>query len=249
MINLKYDINTINYKRDQIKIRFFEESHNIKSDDFKSISERDLYLLYNLYDEVFLNSWFKNNFKGKIKLTLSRQLTRAAGNTRTSKNIAFIKPEDLEFEIKISINHLMNFDKTARDKFVGGVKVNNKLESLMLVFEHELCHVIEFIYYKKSSCNKAIFKNLIYSLFGQTESTHKLVTRNEANFQDYGLLPGNYVIFEYSGEKLEGLITKINKRAVVMSPSNNGKYIDKLGQRYTKYYIPLCNIIKKQINI
>lgn len=246
MIALKYDLNTINSKREYIKKNLFTQSRFVKSEDFTSISDRDLYILYNLYDDIFLDSWLKNNFKGKIKLTLSRQLTRAAGNTKTKKNIAMIKPEDIEFEIKISLNHLINFDKTDRDKYVGGIKVNNKLDSLMLVFEHELCHVIEFLIYKKSNCSKQPFKSLISDLFGQSESHHKLVTTREANFSQYGLVPGDWVSFEYAGDELTGFINKINKRATVMSPSQHGKYVDKSGQHYTKYYIPLSCLTKKE---
>ncbi len=246
MIALKYDLNTINSKREYIKKNLFIQSRFVKSEDFTSISDRDLYILYNLYDDIFLDSWLKNNFKGKIKLTLSRQLTRAAGNTKTKKNIAMIKPEDIEFEIKISLNHLINFDMTDRDKYVGGIKVNNKLDSLMLVFEHELCHVIEFLIYKKSNCSKQPFKSLISDLFGQSESHHKLVTTREANFSQYGLVPGDWVSFEYAGDELTGFINKINKRATVMSPSQHGKYVDKSGQHYTKYYIPLSCLTKKE---
>lgn len=246
MIALKYDLNTINSKREYIKKNLFIQSRFVKSEDFTSISDRDLYILYNLYDDIFLDSWLKNNFKGKIKLTLSRQLTRAAGNTKTKKNIAMIKPEDIEFEIKISLNHLINFDMTDRDKYVGGIKVNNKLDSLMLVFEHELCHVIEFLIYKKSNCSKQPFKSLISDLFGQSESHHKLVTTREANFSQYGLVPGDWVSFEYAGDELTGFINKINKRATVMSLSQHGKYVDKSGQHYTKYYIPLSCLTKKE---
>ena len=246
MIALKYDLNTINSKREYIKKNLFIQSRFVKSEDFTSISDRDLYSLYNSYDDIFVETWHKNNFKGKIKLTLSRQLTRAAGNTKTKKNIAMIKPEDIEFEIKISLNHLINFDKTDRDKYVGGIKVNNKLDSLMLVFEHELCHVIEFLIYKKSNCSKQPFKSLISDLFGQSESHHKLVTTREANFSQYGLVPGDWVSFEYAGDELTGFINKINKRATVMSPSQHGKYVDKSGQHYTKYYIPLSCLTKKE---
>ena len=245
MLDIKYDLNTINNKRELIKTHLYEKSKTIKLVDFVKISDTDLYILYNLYDEIFLESWFKHNFKGKIKFILSRQLTRAAGNTKTRKDIGLIKPEDIEFEIKISINHLINFDKADRDKYVGGIEVKNKLDSLMLVFEHELCHVIEFLIYKKSDCNKQIFKNLILNLFGQNESTHKLVTNREVNYKEYGLLPGHNVTFEHEGAILNGFITKINKRAIVMSPSQHGKYVDKSGQHYTKYYIPLSCLKKR----
>ena len=245
MFNIKYDLNTINKKREIIKKNLYEQSKNIKSVDFIKISDNDLFILYNLYDEIFLDSWFKNNFKGKIKLTMSRQLSRAAGNTKTKKNIGSLKPEDIEFEIKISVNHLLNFDKIDRSKSVGGIEVKNKLDSLLLLFEHELCHVIEFLIYKASDCNKENFRNLILNLFGQKETTHKLVSTREANYHVYGFLPGDKVKFENDGVEFNGFITKINKHATVMSPSLYGKYVDKTGQHYTKYYIPLSCLIKR----
>lgn len=244
MINIKYDLNTINYKRNIIKTKLFEISDNINSTDFTKIADIDLYKLFYLYDEVFLNYWFKNNFKGKLKFKLSRQLTSSAGNTKTSEKIAVIKPEEIEFEVKVSLNHLANFHKTNRVKSVGGIEVKNKLDSLMLVFEHEVCHVIEFIVRKKSSCSQTPFKDLIYNLFGQSESTHKLVTIKEANYVEYGFKPGDKVNFIFEGKKLNGFINKINKRAVVMCPDILGNFIDMQGNHYKKYYVPLNCLTK-----
>lgn len=244
MFNIKYDLNIIDEKRNIIKNKLFEKSANIKQVDFTQISNSDLYLLYNLYDEIFLNSWFAENFKGKITFKLSKQLTRAAGNTTTKKHIEKIKPEEVEFQIKISLNHLFNFDKIDRDKYVGGIQANSKLHSLMLVLEHEICHVIEFLICKKSSCKKEPFKKLIFNLFGQSESTHKLVTSREASFAEYGLVIGNKVTFEFQGKQIIGIINNINKRATVMSQNNKGNYIDRNGQHYIKYYIPLNCLTK-----
>ncbi len=244
MLNIKYYFITISEKRIQIKNALFEKSTNIKTENFDKISDKDLYILFELYDEIFLKKWFKQNFEGKIKLILSRQLKSAAGNTRTKKNIAQIQNEDLEFEVKISLNHLVNFDKINRCKYVGGIEVFSKLDSMMLVFEHELCHVIEFIIFKKSSCKKKPFKELIYNLFGQTESTHKLVSANEINVREFGLRLGDKVKFQYNDKCINGFIQRINKRATVMSLDKQGSYIDKLGKTYKKFYVPLESLIK-----
>lgn len=239
MINIKYDKDTINNKRAIIKESLFQKSININNENFEKISEKDLYIIYNLYDEIFLKSWFKENFKGKIVFKLSKQLTRAAGNTTTKKNIAEIAPENIEFEVKMSLNHLNNFNKIDRSKYVGGIEANGLLDSLMLVFEHELCHVIEFLVCKKSSCKKKPFKDLIFNLFGQTETSHKLVSDNEVNAQEFGLKPGDKVKFQYEGKSLHGFIQRINKRATVMCPDKRGNYIDKLGEKYKKFYATL----------
>ncbi len=244
MINIKYDLNTIDEKRALIKNKLFERSANIKSEDFNRISEEDLYILYELYDEIFLNGWFKQNFKGNIKFILSRQLTRSAGNTKTGKNIAQLKPEDIKFEVKISVNHLINFNKVDRRKYAGGIEAHSVTDGLMLVFEHELCHVIEFLLCCKSSCRKKPFKDLIFNLFGQTESTHELVGADELNALKFGLKPGDNVCFKYNGKRMNGFIQRINKRATVMCPDKNGRYIDKSGRRYKKYYASPESLLK-----
>ncbi|MDD4781804.1 MAG: hypothetical protein PHT02_14540 [Tissierellia bacterium] len=244
MINIKYDLKTIEQKRAFIKLKLFEKSANIKTENFNKISEKDLYILYELYDEVFLNNWFKKNFKGIIIFKLSKQLTRAAGNTRTKKNIDKIVPKDIEFEVKISLNHLMNFNKVDRTKYVGGIEAGSMLDSLMLVFEHELCHVIEFLVCFKSSCKKKPFKDLILNLFGQSESTHELISVKEVNLNKYGLKPGDSVKFLYDGKYINGFIQRINKRATVMCLDNSGNYIDKSGRHYRKYYVSLEFLMK-----
>lgn len=244
MIGLKYTTDAIYNKRELIKKSLFEKSNFIKTENFTKISDYDLYILFALYDEIFLDWWFKKNFKGKIKFTLSRQLTRAAGNTRTKKNIAVLKPEEVEFEVKISLNHLADFDKVDRIKYVGGIEVNSKLDSLMLVLEHELCHVIEFILCNKSSCSKKPFKDLIYNLFGQTESNHKLTTKKEVIAQEYGLKPGDNVTFEFECKKSKGIISRINKRATVMVLDKKGNYVDTKGNHYKKFYVPLSCLNK-----
>ncbi len=244
MINIKYDINTIENKRSIIKKLMFENSENIKSENFSQISEVDLNILFKLYDEVFLKGWFKDNFKGKIIFKLSKQLSRAAGNTRTKKNISSIKPDEVKFEVKISLNHMAGFNKTDGPKYVGGIEAVSVLDSLMLVFEHELCHVIEFLICFKSSCRKKPFKDLIFNLFGHTETTHKLVNINEVNSQSYGLKPGDSVKFRYNGKIITGFIQRINKKATVMCPDNTGGYVDKAGKRYKKFYAEPDMLIK-----
>ncbi len=245
MLGIKYDLKDIAEKRKSVKRRLFRESENIKSESFDKISEEDLYLLFELYDEIFLCGWFKQKFRRKINFKLSRQLTRSAGNTRTRKNISAIKPEEVEFEVKISLNHLMNFNKAERIKYVGGIEAASVLDSLMLVFEHELCHVIEFLVRHKSSCSKKPFMDLINNIFGHTEHTHKLVGSGEANISEYGLRPGDSVKFKYGSSTMEGFIQKMNKKATVMCPDKHGNYIDKSGRRYVKFCVHPESFIKE----
>ena len=46
---------------------------------------------------------------------------------------------------------------------------------------------------------------------------------------------GDKVCFDFKNKKLEGILYKVNKRAVVMVKSDDGNYSDKKGNKYEKY--------------
>jgi len=166
-------------------------------------------------------------------------MTKSAGLTRCPQNIDRIEPAELVIEIKIGIDFFMHYDLIEGSKTVGGINTCNSLEALQLVFEHELCHVIEFVHFKRSSCSKKRFKALANNLFGHTESCHKLPTYRQIANQRMGLNIGDTVSFIFEGEKLTGLLYNINKRAIVMVRNKDGFLADCKGNRYTKYYVPL----------
>lgn len=241
---IKYDENTIIQKRIQVREQLFSTSKNIKNGNIEVISEKDLQLLFNLYDTIFLESYFSLNFKGILKFKLSHQMTKSAGITRTPRNIAVIPPEKQQFEIKISLDFLFDYYKSMREKSVGGIITNDPIDVLMLVFEHEICHVIEFHIYKKSSCKKIRFKTIANNIFGHKESYHKLTTNSELTFLNYGLKANDKVGFEYEGKLLKGIIYRINKRAIVMTEDKKGTYTNNFGKRFSKYYVPINEIQK-----
>ncbi|UWG96516.1 hypothetical protein LPY66_16720 [Dehalobacter sp. DCM] len=166
-------------------------------------------------------------------------MTKSAGLTLCPKNIVKIQPEELVIEIRISVNLLFNYGMLEGNKMVGGILTSNNLEALQLIFEHELCHVIEFIHYHKSNCTQERFKSLARNIFGHIESTHKLPTSNQIATQKLGLNIGDNVSFNFEGKRLTGILYRINKRATVMVKDKNGYLTDKNGNRYVKYYVPL----------
>lgn len=239
IFNEKLHKDDIDKRRKNIKDLIIQQSDSIRNGNIKTITTADLKLLFQMYDQIFLGSWFKDNFKGKLKFSLSRQMTRSAGLTRCPKNIDSIKPEELIIEIKIGVDFFFEYDSIEGSKTVGGIKTSNSLEALQLVFEHELCHVIEFIHFKRSSCGKKRFKDLVNNLFGHTESCHKLPTQRQIASQKLGLNIGDTVSFTFEGRELTGLLYSIKKRATVMVRNNDGSLTDSKGNRYFKYYVPL----------
>jgi hypothetical protein len=239
-------LNTIIYtpseilrKRVEVSKMLLANSSNIKGQAIAKISTQDLNLLFDLYDEVFFNNWFKRNFKGKMIFSLSSRMTRSAGKTLCPKNISKIKQQDLAIEIRIGTDFFFQYDEIQGEKKVCGIPTDNALQALQLVFEHEICHGIEFINYNTSDCSKERFKAMAKNLLGHTESHHKLPTYRQIAGEKYGLEIGDMVTFTYGNKKTKGIIYNINKRATVMVRDKNGTYADRQGNRYVKYYVPL----------
>lgn len=239
IINNKQQKDDIDRKREEIAKYLILKSADIKNGTISAISIDDLKLLFELYDRVFFQNWFKDNFKGKIKFSISGRMTKSAGKTLCPKNIDRIKQEDLVIEIRIGVDFFSHYGCIKGSNVVCGINTSNSLEALLLVFEHELCHVIEFIHFKKSSCSGNRFKTIAGNLFGHTESCHRLPTYRKIAKQKLGLRLGDTISFIFKGKRFTGILYNINKRATVMVRDKNGTMIDNKGIRYSKYYVPL----------
>lgn len=242
LLNICYTNEEILSKRNEIALRLTSHSPNIKGSSIIKISNGDLQQLFSLYDEIFLGNRITQEFKGIIKFSLSSRLTKTAGKTLFSKSISQLKPQQQVLEIRIGTDFFFKYDELESEKSVAGIVTHNALEALQLVFEHELCHVIEFIMFGSSSCSQPRFKALAGNIFGHTESTHQLPTSRKIAQEKYGIKIGDKVSFAFEGQKLEGVIYRINKRATVMVKDRSGAYADKQGKRYTKYYVPLSKL-------
>jgi hypothetical protein len=242
MLGTKQAQTEIDGKRAEIIRNLLAESASLKSPDLTAISTADLSLLFRLYDRVFLQNWFRDNYRGKLKFSLSGKMTKSAGKTLCPKNIGRIRPEELVLEIRIGVDFFLGYGRHSRNGVVCGIRTQNSLEALMLVFEHEICHVLEFLLFHKSSCKGKRFKAMAYNAFGHTESYHQLSTNRQVAAKTYGFRPGDAVSFEFKGKRFSGLIYSINKRATVLVTDKKGTHVDRSGTRYLKYYVPLTRL-------
>ncbi len=227
----------IEEKRIQIRKILFEQSNNIKNGAIEVLSTRDLELLFNLYDLYFLDHWFKNNYTQTMKFSLSKRMIRSAGMTLYQKKKK--EPAQGQLEIRISADFLFNFEEGQRAKSVGGLSPKDSLGALMLIFEHELCHAYEFVLSGKSSCKQKPFKDLIFTIFGQTQSTHGLPTVREIASDVMGIHVGGRYTFLFKAQQFTGHLIAIHKRGVIMVLDSKGRYSDAKGSRYSKYYVGL----------
>lgn len=239
LISKKHDEKAVIQKRSEVYELLLGQSANIKTGTIETLSTTDLNLLLESYDEVFFQHLLRDYFKGKFKFSLSRRMTKSAGMTLCPKNISTIKPEEAVIEIRIGVDFFFQYGLVEGSKAVCGIRTDNSLEALLLVFEHELCHAMEFIIFHKSSCGKKRFKTIANNVFGHTDSYHKLPTHRQIASKKLGLHVGDTINFTLEGRRISGIIYGINKRATVIVKDPKGNLADKHGIRYSKYYIPL----------
>lgn len=241
--DLKYSGQEIIKKRNDIRNKFIAESENVNTGNIQSMSNQDVKILFHLYDEEFFKDHFRDNFKESITFSLSTRMTSAAGKTIYSRKIKLLQETEKTYEIRMGIKFFFQYYKVERDKIVSGINTKDSLEAFQIVFEHELCHLMEFHLYNESSCNKRRFKTMVNNIFAHTEVHHQLPSQKEIISVDYGFKIGQKVCFHRGNKKYSGFIYKINKRATVMVKDTKGTYKDGEGTKYSKWYVSFGQLV------
>ena len=239
LIKINFNSLEINERREKVRDKIIGSSNNIINGIITKVSEEDLKIIFHLYDRYFLSNYFGNNFIGKIKFSLSKRMTRSAGLTIVPKNIVYLKQNEETYEIRMGINFFLRYYDIIREKKVNGIVTRDALNALQLVFEHELCHIIEFYVFKNSNCKKQRFKNISKNIFGHESVYHQLPTNSEIAIIQYGFKIGDKVSFNRGKKNFQGFISSINKRATIMVLDKDGRYIDVKGYKYSKCYVAL----------
>lgn len=200
-----------------------------------SVRKQTLKQLLSLYDELFLTDFLKRAY-GSIDVTLSNRLTSSAGKFIYTRNA----PDRLHHaEIRMSGDFLFRLNQGPF--LLNGLSASSAQEAFLIVFEHELCHALENALYG-STGHSSRFLNLARGLFGHRETRHSLPTRRQEAAEN-GLRVGMNACFYYRGSVLTGTIANIEKNATVMVKDHRGIYQDRTGQRYSKYRVPLDQLL------
>ena len=147
-----------------------------------------------------------------------------------------------KLQITIAISLLYQQFKNSKSAvIVNGLTCSNRLTALQAVFEHEITHLAETLLWTRTSCKKARFKEMAYSVFGHTEYVHKMLTTDRLAMLEHGIEVGTKVIFKLKGQVYQGFVNRITKRATVLVEHTNGLlYSDK--RKYKKYLVPLADL-------
>lgn len=238
---MKIGLNIAENKRKHIKATFIDEFNVNDLNSIEVLSEDKIKFLIKSYDHFFLNDYIKKNLSDPIKVSLSNRMTRSGGKT-----IYINKNRIKSFEIRLSSKVMGTFVLDNKSKMICGIEAVDLLEAIMLILEHELCHVLEFSIYGDSNCKRSRFKLMAKSLYNHTSSYHEIFKEDYDKKEELSFNIGQSVIFHYKEEKYEGIISNINKRATVMVKSLHGNYKDNQGIKYAKWYVPFSRLKFKE---
>ena len=233
-------------RRKSIHSALIAKSEHVSNGDFKSIAPSDLSSLFEEYDRQcfrgFMSATLKLIGSSPVTFRLSKRMTSNGGSTSLAKKKDASGKVAHVFEIAIAIDMLyQQFQNGDRSVTVSGLECSDRLLALQSVFEHELIHMLELALWERSSCRQGRFQKMARGVFGHTEFSHRMVTRKRRAASDYGIRIGSKVCFEFDGDRYEGFVNRITKRATVLVKSGKGE-LYKDGHRYRKFYIPITDL-------
>ena len=172
--------------------------------------------LFKLYDEYFFNNQISEIMEEKnitLKFAYNSRLTSVAGRCDR---------DGCKYDIYLSTPIILGtFNKDEKIHHTGGLQCKNRLECLMIVFEHELIHFVIGIvhgHWKKDKIYKShglFFQDLSNAYFGHTEYYHRLkdhgeASKNNGKREDFNV--GDYVQYYASktNQSVVGVIYKLN---------------------------------------
>ncbi len=242
LCSLCFSIEEIHKKRQEVRRSLISRSRTITGGRIDRLATSDLRIMFEIYDTCFFGGYFASHFRGEISFSLSARMSRNAAKLMSPRNLASLRPEQERYEIRVGTVFFFSYYRTNRDKPVNGIPTRDALHALQLVFEHELCHLLELHCYKTTSCRRARFKAIARQVFGHTDSYHHLPTYAEIAEARSGLGVGDRVSFHHDGREMYGVISRITRRATVMVPDLHGDYVDRHGEKHTKWYVPLKDL-------
>jgi hypothetical protein len=156
-----------------------------RSANFQQLSAADLDRLFALYDEQFFANSFRRSFVAaghELEMMPTAMLSRTAG--RCAYDPSRLKHR-CTYTIEIATRILRDAfgpDRPTRPVYaVGGLLCRSRLECMQLTLEHEMVHLLMFVWKECSDGARLgghgrTFKLLARNIFGHTETKHGLMT-------------------------------------------------------------------------
>jgi hypothetical protein len=227
--------------RRQVREATLTASACIREPQFTRIATRDLAIVFERYDALFFGGSIPAALAGRdLTFRLSTRATSRGGALRVwpARETADGARRPERYELSVSTTLLFeSFRDQARPIIIAGRQCADRLDALQLVMEHETVHLAEQLRWCETDCAAPRFQSIVRRLFGHTQHKHELVTPRERAAQ-LGFQPGHRVAFDFEGERYEGILRRVTKRATVLVPHPDGRVMSD-GKPYLQFYVPL----------
>ena len=235
--------------RADLKARLQRDSPTLNADNFSRLSNADIALTVRGIDDTWLGGRMQRTLDGlgiPLEYRLAKRLTSAGGKTtiyrkRGTGRHGPIDHIDIGLSTHLLFHTFSPVSPGAAIKEVKacGVPCADGIDAMILIAQHEVVHVAEFVTAGASKCTKPWFQRVAHRIFGHTAHTHELLTTAERAAKQLNLRPGDRVTFTIEGQPRIGRLNRITKRATVLVEDAAGRmYSD--GKRYAKFYVPLA---------
>ena len=169
-----------------------------------------------IYEYLIFSNLISNGLKkgnGNMEFGFSDRLTSTGGKCRRTGVCTY--------NITISSDRLNKLlPGNISDVHVNGITPKDRVDALLLIFEHELIHAVLSIFKDDLSGHDKLFKTIAKNLFGHVKSTHGIIDKKldspTQSIKNNFRVGDNVYFINKKNEKILGRIIKINpKRAKV----------------------------------
>jgi hypothetical protein len=225
--------------RGVVREAILETSVNVRVPQFDRIGSADVAVAFHHYDSLFFDESLRLVIGSRpLLFRLSTRASQRAGSLRVTSRPQPDGTRADSFEMTVSTTPLFeSFREGERRVTAVGQECADRLDALQRIVEHETVHLAEHLRWGATTCSGSRFQGIAASLFGHRAPRHALVTPRE-RAEVLGFRPGQRVAFLFEGERRQGILNRVTKRATVLVPHPDGELLSD-GHRYQRFYVPL----------
>ncbi len=166
--------------------------------NIQALTAKNLKYMFDLYDNIFFDDILNEVFDSQLSVKGKKYIFDIKyGNGTRNAGCCSLKPHEADiYRIKILLSlkvfqEFFTADNSMR-KYSAGLPCDDQLQALMLTLEHEIIHLIIYIWEyasikqgRKRSVHGSLFKKLSGHIFGHLDFKHSLNVELTEDPEDY----------------------------------------------------------------
>jgi hypothetical protein len=215
---------------------------DVSTAHFTSLTPKMLEHLFKLYDRYFFNRKISKLIDGDKRCSLKFIVNKKDKKTTTA-GIAEMEWDNRSCNMVMKFPqslYLKIFNKDINERYrVNGVMCSDRLQCLQYVFEHELTHLLMYMYEWYNKVEIPVhgdeYKSLVKKLFGHTKIKHSLLAGDaRLELKDSEIKLGKRVSFKQDTKLLKGEIVELKGDKTIVKVGKNTYTVPKSNLRKVK---------------